>query len=353
MSTTTVDTLLSCFVMITLVLSAMIGISAFVNPFLQERQSWQKTVINQEFAEYLLLHAGSPTNWGSDADASLTSFGLAEQSVATPFELDIDKVTRLNEDNAYNVSFWDVFTAFGAQDKPFRIKIEPVFNVTLNLTSQVDEGDQTVYYFDVYTKKSNFPIAASLSCYTVLGDYVVENSSSTPSSGVGSLKVTLPDSLNGTALLIVIAKIEPRTMSYATYSFKHNSAVDPYPQGTFVKLSPLNFTLKAELLYPDETSLSAKVFTYNYRFNLTKTSSETSIEYYDIPRLLDPSPMIIVMTGLNQSTSFAEWVAYPQIPLDFGSDFMGEHDLADSYSLSFLVTINSAVYECEVTLGGT
>jgi len=109
MSTTTVDTLLSCFVMITLVLSAMIGISAFVNPFL---------------------------HWGSDADASLTSFGLAEQSVATPFELDIDKVTRLNEDNAYNVSFWDVFTAFGAQDKPFRIKIEPVFNVTLNLTSQ-------------------------------------------------------------------------------------------------------------------------------------------------------------------------------------------------------------------------
>jgi len=353
MPATSIDTLLACLLVVALVLSSMTGVLTVVHPYLQSQSTEYVTDMNLSMAKYLLLETGNPSDWGSDTNASLASFGLAKTNFATPFELDIDKVTRLNQENVYNVSFWDAFTALGAQDKPFKIKIEPVFDVTLNLASQVEGAEETVYYFNVSTEKSNLPLSASLSCYTVLGDYLVETTSSTSSSGEGTVEVSLPNSLNGTALLIVIAKVEPRTMSYATYSFKHNSSVDPYPQGTFVTLSPLNFTLRVDLEYPDEEFLSVKVFTYSYRFDLTKTDNETNIEYYSIPKLLDASPMILVVTGLNQTTSFAEWVAYPQIPLEFGSDFTGEHDVTEAFAFSFLVTINSALYECEITLGGS
>ena len=63
--------------------------------------------------------------------------------------------------------------------------------------------------------------------------------------------------------------------------------------------------------------------------------------------------MIAVGTGLNGSTSFAEWTVYPQVPVVFGSSFTGEGDLLDSYAFHYLVTINSAVYKCEVVIGGT
>lgn len=345
--------MLACTIMVFLGLSSMAGMLTMADPYLESQPSWRDTEMNYELAEYLLLEPGSPSDWGSQQDVSLVTFGLAKAGFLVPFDLDIDKVTRLNQTNYYSISFLDAFTAMGAQGKPFRVRIKSVFDVTLNLASQDEQLTQTVYTFDVSTKRSNMPTAASLTCYTVLGDNVFNATASTTSSGTTSLQIALPNSLNGTALLIAIAKIEPRTMSYAVYPFVHNSSEQPSPQGTFAELSPLNHTLRAELLYPAVTVTRVKVFSYDYCFNLAKTDEASNIEYYGIPALIDASPMIITLTGLNGSASFAEWVAYPQIPLDFGSDFTGQYDVMNSFAFRFLVSINSAVYECEVTLGGT
>jgi len=225
----------------------------------------------------------------------------------------------------------------------------------VNLTSQFEELLETVYHFDMFTKESNLPVSADLRCYAVIADYVASNSSSTSGSGEGSVEVSLPIGYEGTALLVVIARVEPRTMSYAVYAFKHNSDGDPHPAGTYATLSPLNHTLRADLSSISDRILYGRVFTFSYSFDLTETDETLSTQYYSIPRLLEASPMILVATGFDTEASeyFAEWVAYPQIPLDFGSDFTGEYNLADSFSFRFLVTINSAVYECEVALGGS
>jgi len=353
MLTTSLDTLLACSVMVVLALSSMVGILTVVNPYLQNQPSGYEKDLNHRLAEYLILDPGDAPDWGSCEDGSLSSFGLAKAGCTAPFELDIDKVTRLNQENAYGLSFRDAFLALGLQDRPFRIRVEPLFDVTLSLVSQRVEDADTVYHFSVQTERSNLPVATNLGCYAVLGDYAANVVSSTSSSGQGTVEVALPNSLDGTALMIAIAEVEPGIVSYDVYAFKHRSSGDPYPQRTFTMLSPLNFTLRAEISYSEEQIVGVKVFTYDYYFNLTMVDEDPGVEYYAIPRLLDPSPMVLVVTGLNESTSFAEWVTYPQVPLDFGSNFTRQQDVMDSFPFQFLVSINSALYACEIALGGT
>jgi len=353
MPTTTIDTLLSCFVMVSLVLSSMVGVYTVVHPFLQEQQSWYKTQVNQKLAEYLLLEPGYPVNWGSDLTTSLTDFGLAKSGFATPFELDIDKVTRLNSENVYNVSFLDVFSALGTQDRPFRITVKPVFDVTVNLTSKQERLTDTVYHFQVHTEKSNLPIAANLSCYAVFLDQVVSNASSTSPTGEGLVEIALPNEGNGTALFIVIAKANSKTTSYAVYPFTHQLSDNHHPQGAYATLSPVDYTLRVDLVSVDDRVSRAMVLTYNDWFNLAEINESQATMFYTMPHLLDVGPMVLVGTGLDESTSFVEWTVYPQIPVDFGLNFTGQYDLLDSYAFRYLVTINSAVYECEVTIGGT
>jgi len=353
MPAVSIDTLLACSVMICLVLSSMVGVFTAVQPFIKYQTSRYSREMSRTLAEYLLLETGSPTNWGAETNETLTSFGLAKEDAASPFELDIDKVTRLNERNRCNLSFLEAFTALGAKDKPFRIIIKPTFNVTATLTSQTENSSEIIYHFNISTERSNLPVAARLKCYGVIGDYVTSNSSATSTLGEGSVDIALPTDLNGTALLIVFAEIKPKILSYTVYPFIHNLEGTPNSAGSYATLSPLNFTLRADLTSSSNKILYAKVFTYNYWFNLSESEGTSTVQYFSVPRILE-SPMILVGTGLNSSSSeyFAEWVSYPQIPLDFGLNFTGRYHLADAYSFRFLAAINSAIYECEVIIGG-
>jgi len=353
MPTVSLDTLLASSVMICLVLSSMVGVFTAVQPFLKYQTSGYETETSRRLAEYLLLETGSPTDWGVEVNETLISFGLAKENASTPFELDIDKVTRLNGRNRNNLSFLEAFTALNTKDKPFRIIIKPVFNVTVDLSSQTEGASEITYHFNVSTKRSNLPVAASFKCYAVIGDYVTSNSSSTSNLGEGSTAVSLPKSLNGTALLVIFAKIEPKILSYAVHTFAHNSGSPPNQAGSYATLSPLNYILRADLTSTSNRILYAKIFTYDYSFNLTETQNTSTTQYFTIQKILDESPMILVGTGLNASSSeyFSEWVSYPQIPLDFGLDFTGRYHLADALSSRFLVTINSATYECKIIFG--
>ncbi len=355
MPTASLDTLLACLIMICLVLSSMVGILTAVQPFINYQTSCYEMKMSRTLAEYFLLETGSPADWGADVNETLTIFGLAKENAATPFELDIDKVTRLNERNRYNLSFLEAFTAVGAKDRPFRIMIKPIFNVTVSLASQTEEPSEITYRFNISTERSNLPVAANLQCYGVIGDYVTSNSSATSTLGEGSIEISLPKDLNGTALLLVFAETKPKVLSYAVYPFIHNLDGSPNQAGSYATLSPLNYTLRADLTSSSNRVLYAKAFTYNYWFNLSETEGTLTIQHFLIPKILDKSPIILVGTGLNSSSSeyFAEWVSYPQVPLDFGLDFTGRYNLADAFSFRFLVTVNSAIYECRIIIGGS
>jgi hypothetical protein len=197
------------------------------------------------------------------------------------------------------------------------------------------------------------PVSTSLSGCIVVKDFVNRTESSTSSGGTGRVWISIPNSINGTALLLVFARsnANPQIASFSTYAFAHNSQ-SPLPNGTFVRLSPLDYILNASSAYATAEVLKAQTFTFSYNFSLTETAQGVQTAEYSIPRLLDAGSMIIVLAGVNGSASFAEWVAYPEIPVEIGADF-GESTAGSRIVVhSQIVTINSALYEVVTKWGG-
>jgi len=116
------------------------------------------------------------------------------------------------------------------------------------------------------------------------------------------------------------------------------------PNRTFTQLSPLDHVLNVTFAYPNGEISKAIALTFNYNFTLIeKDTNEQTVEY-EIPKLLEASPMLLVITGFNSSSTFAEWTSYPQLPLTFGPDFQDNAE-SSTVSFSYMVTINSALYE--------
>jgi len=339
--------------MILLVLSAMMGTSKLMSPYLSDLARRDDVERFQYLTSNLLLTTGTPSNWGHSKSAVLSNFGLAKADAILPYELDIDKVTRLNSENIYSMTYSSLWQAFGVKDVSFHIEIKPLFDLSIELVSNSTQGSQMVYEFEINAEKSGVPISANLSGYAVIKDYVNKTESSTSSDGEGTITVGIPNSINGTVLLLVFAKstANPQVVSFNAYSWGHNSQ-SPLPNGTFAKLSPINYVLNASFTYATGEVSRAQVFTSSYNFSLTQKAQGVQTVEYLVPSLLDASPMIMVLTGVNGSTSFAEWVAYPQIPLQIGADFSDSIAGSKIFAHSQIVTINSALYKVVTKWGG-
>jgi len=65
---------------------------------------------------------------------------------------------------------------------------------------------------------------------------------------------------------------------------------------------------------------------------------------YTIPCLLGGSPRVLVVTGRNSTQYWAEWVAYPPVPLEVGIDIGADYVVSDVYSVSYIVEVEGALY---------
>lgn len=353
MPASSIDTFLACTIMIILALSAMVGTSKLMTPYLNDLSQRDTSERFQKLASHLLLSTGIPSNWGQIKNALPSGLGLAKTNSYLPYELDIDKVTRLNSTNVYSLTYAELWEALGVEDVVFQIEVKTIFELSINLISNSTQGNQTIYQFEVVTRKSGMPISATLNGYLVVKDFLNKVTASTSSSGVASITASIPDSHNGTALMLIFARAEenPQMVSFNIYSFGHRSS-ESSSNGTFTKLSPLDYVLNASTLSSTVEIQRAQIFTFNYNFSLVaKAQGFQTAEYY-IPHLLDSSPMIMVLTGQNGSSSFAEWVSYPQLPLQIGVNFSDISTGSKTVSQRHLVTINFALYELVTKWGG-
>ncbi|MEM3626649.1 MAG: hypothetical protein QXZ25_01335 [Candidatus Bathyarchaeia archaeon] len=353
MPTVSIDTFFACSLMVLLVLSAMAATSKVLYPYINNNVFDENVGEKfREISKYLLLNDGKPSNWGQNGQTIPEIFGLAKDDSDNSYELDIDKVSRLNDENIYALSYAQLFTALGLPDTSFRIEIKPIFEVTINLTATYAYENETVYQFQISTDKYGFPVQAELKCYVVAENYL-ETANAQCLNGGAYLNITLPNDVNGPAILIVLARAlcESKAFSFDAYTFAHNSE-EPKAKGTFLKLSPINYTLNVTFNYPETVLSRAYAFAFNYSSALTQATSGDQSATYGISHFLDPSPTVIVITGWNSSSFFSEWTAYPQIPIQKGVDFTEATNFSGVYTYRYVVTINSALYECRVWLGG-
>jgi len=351
MPASSIDTFFACSLMVMLVVSAMAGMLKILYPYLYALSFENDDKRFRQLANYLLMTPGEPSNWGCLTNVVPSSFGLALANAkpSSPYILDLDKVSRLNNRNQYAISYAQIWQTLGTKDIALRIELTTLFDVSINFVSSRTEANQTNYQFAIATQKMGMPISATLSYYVVAKNFVQNALSTTSSNGACFIEFSVPNWANGTALLIIFARAETNLeiISFSVYAFSH-LAPSPETQGTFAHLTPLNFMLYASFPYVTEEILTAQVFTYNYRFNLTKIAEEGQTMQYGIPRILDSSPMILVVYGLNGTATFAEWTAYPQLPLTFGASFKD----STVSSFSYVVTINSAFYLATIKCGG-
>lgn len=352
MPASSVDTFFACSLMVILIVAAMAGTAKIAQPYLNDLSNMNSVERYRGLADCLLLSTGDPSSWGKLTDDIPTVFGLASET-QEPYELDLDKISRLNRYNIYSIAYPEIWTTLETRDISLNIKIHPLFDVSVNLASSQSGEGETTYTFQVSTLKSGFPISTWLQCYVIVETYVDGISSSTASSGSGIVNATLPNSLNGTALLVVFAKAKANSqiISFTSYSFSHNSET-PEPNRTFLQLSPLNHVLNVTFQYQSVEVSNAYVFTYNYHFNLSQSGSGNQTLEYTIPQLLDPCPMILVLNGNETSKPFAEWTAYPQLPLETGADFNESTTRSSVVAVTYIVRINSVLYEFVITVRG-
>jgi len=338
--------------MVLLILTAMATTSKVLFPYIENTTGKDRASKAIEISRYLLLTAGYPVDWGQDIQTIPNSLGFAETEAVAPYDLDIDKVSRLNSENRYSLSYAQMFSALGMPDVSFRIQVKLCFDVTIELTRTYPLPGEIVYQFGVLTDRNGLMVASELVWYVVAAEYL-GSGTALALEGQASFNVTVQDTVDGPGLLAVLARscYDDKMVSFGVYSFTHGS-VSPQPNGTFLRLSPLNDTLDAYFLAENLNMSDVYSLTFSRRLTLMSSGGSNQSVMYDIPRLIDSSPIVLVATGWNGSRFFAEWTSYPQVPVVAGADFAGRGGMAEVSVYQYVVAIRDAVYECTVWVGG-
>jgi hypothetical protein len=305
-------------------------------------QGLNKEAYLRNIAEHLVTSDGTPADWGASGVVP-SSFGLAYGESSSLYELDIDKIGRLHSQNDYALSYFQVIQA-ARLNTALGVSVSQMLSVAVTLSATSSLSSETAYTFRILVSQASGSVSAALQCYVVAQDFVSEVSNTTSSAGVGYVTVQIPNAASGPALLIVFARasFDDRITACGTYSFAHLSQ-EPLPNHTFLGLSPLNYTLNLKDNFSGITIEHGYAFSYTYQSNLTSISATT----YAIPEFVDKSPTVLVVSGTNGTTSFVEWTAYPDIPLDFGANF----ENSERNVFVYTVLVKGAFYRLTLSFG--
>jgi hypothetical protein len=341
--TTSIDTFFACTLIVSVAILATVYAAGTLQTQISSMQDLNKRDYLQALADHIVLSPGDPPNWGSQA-LFPQSLGLSDSHSQLPFDLDADKVSRLSTLNDYELTYAQIARATRLTKIAFGISINPILSIRVEPVGNVTETDATTYTFTVRVEKDSQPIAAALHLYAVAPGYFDNATSSTSTDGIANVSIQIPNSSRGQALLVVFARanFDPRMTSLETYSFAHLSS-EPLPNLTFLKLSPLNYSLNVTAKSPDVRFSNGFAFSYSYQSNLTATGNST----LEVPNLTENSPIALVVEGFNGTTPFIEWTAFPQLPREKGADF------ADSEVnvFQYIVTIRGTFYKLKISLG--
>ncbi len=344
MPSTSIDTFFACTIIVAVALIATAFLCSTMQTSINSTQDINKESYLQAIADHIITNPGAPINWGTSSSVP-ADFGLAAGSSTIPFELDIDKITRLNNLNNYSLSYVDMENAAKLNNIALGITVSQVMSINIEQTSNSTIDNNVSFTFAILTSIDSEPTSASLNCYVVANNYLSNVTDSTSGIGVGYVTVQIPSAETGDAMLIVFAResFDDRITSYAIYNFL-NSTQESAPSNDILTLTPLNYTLSFTTNSTDLTIQNGYIFSYTYQQNLTPVQGTTQ---YLIPTIIDKSPFVMVLCGVSNGAYFQEWTSYPQVPLQAGSSF----EDSEQNVFSYMVTINGVLYKVDVSFG--
>jgi hypothetical protein len=293
-------------------------------------------------ADRIITSPGFPLDWGTRGEAP-ADFGLAYSPSAGTYDLDMDKISRLNRLNNNPLSYLEMGKAAKLTDIAFAVTVSQVMTINIEQIDNSTAGPTTHFNFKVSTSINSKPASTNLHGYIAAHDYTASFNSTTE-AGTGSLSFPVPSTLTSDALLVVFARADfnDKITSYAVYNFA--SSVQEYsPSKSALALSPLNYKLH----FNDSASIMLQngfVLSYSYQQPLSALENSPCT----IPKLLDRSPSVLVVNGLDGGVYVQAWTVYPQIPLTAGSSFEG----TERNVFGYMVTVDGVLYRLEVSLGG-
>ena len=346
MPTISIDTFFACTLMVSVVAISTALLAQTLNAHVNSLQNLNENEYFRAVSENILLSCGTPRDWGSQITSVPEALGLANSDSLCPYELDIDKVSRLNSQSAFALPYPKILDATNLNDEAFGISVSQLLDISTVLVSNSTSIDSTTYTFKISASQDGAPVATSLHCYTIARDFLCDSYNETSTTGASYVRVEIPNASNGTAAFVIFARAshDPRITVYEVYSFGHLSTEPLLPNSTFLRLSPLNNTLSLSSDYPNETLGNCYALSYAYHSDLASTPNAT----YTIPEVLDQGPKVLIVSGSNASTPFVEWTAYPQVPFETGASFAN----SECYAFSYVVTIKNTLYELTMRFGG-
>jgi hypothetical protein len=343
MPTVSIDTFFACTLLVSIALIATASLTGTMQTNIRSQQDLNKESYLSEIAENIVTSYGSPVNWGSSITVP-NSFGLSDLSASQIYTLDADKISRLTNQSSHPLSYIDAFNAARLNNIAMGITVAQVLSISIQPSSNETVGDETEYNFIISVSQDSGPIYANLHCYVAVNDFCTSVSNTTSNEGVGYISFQIPNSYSGNALLIVLARaaLDDRLTAYNVYSFPHLSQ-DIFPNNTFLRLTSFNNTLSLNQNSPEIRIEKCYAFSYSYQSNLQLISSEN----YAIPQFLDKSPIVLVVSGSNETNNFIDYTSYPSLPFKFGADFTNSEENVFVYS----VAIKGALYKLTLSFG--
>jgi len=342
--TSTFDTFFAC----TIIVAAALIATGFLCSTMQVRIDNTKSINEQDYlqaiANHIVTNPGTPPDWGASGICP-ADFGLAASYSSMPYELDIDKISMLNSQNDFSLSYFEIENSSKLNNIALGVAVSQIMDINFMQSTNSTINNTTYFTLTLSTSVDSQPVSASLNCYVIANNYVNAVKGSTTTDGVGEATVQVPSAGADNAIVIVFARasFDDRLTSYAIYNLS-NSTQETKPINDFLTLSPLNYNLSIDTDSSGLTIQHGYVFSYAYQQTLACSFNASQCA---IPRIVDNSPLIITVDGLVNGTYFQEWASYPQIPFNAGSSFSGSAQNIFSYD----VTVNGVLYTLEISLG--
>ena len=153
-----VDTFFACSLIIVVVVSSMAVAAKIVQPYLKGMDKLNQESYLRGIVENFLLNYGSPVNWGLNKNLTPEVFGLAKSGSFVPYELDVDKVCRLNPQSAYAITYLTLLESLKVKDVALRISISQMMNIHVNLLSNTTDNGFTLIPLMLKWKETGFQL---------------------------------------------------------------------------------------------------------------------------------------------------------------------------------------------------